>query len=155
MVSITDCITSFIDGRVRLRHEALKDPSTADMVTALLGGVDGVESVRANPLTGSLLIFYDAEKLSRETLLELARQGAALLPEEEKGRGRARGPASELMAMVLSRSATRLANRAMLVSLLLSLAGAFAGGGSLHRAAGAAFALASLQHMAAHRKTLW
>ena len=154
MLSVTDCITSFIDGRVRLRHEALKDPSTADIVTALLGGVDGVESVRANPLTGSLLIFYDAEKLSRETLLELARQGAALLPVKDGKKNGAEGVRS-LADMLLSRRASRLAGRVMLVSLPLSLAGAVSGMGALHRISGAVFTLASLQHMAAHRKMLW
>ena len=84
MASITDCITSFIDGRVRLRHPALRNAATADMAASMVSGVDGVESVQVNPRTGSLLIFYDAEKLSREKLLELAKQGAALLPEEKK-----------------------------------------------------------------------
>ena len=74
MVSVADCVTSFIDGRVRLRHPALRDAATADMAAAVIGGVEGVESVRVNPLTGSLLIFYDAETLSRERLLELAEQ---------------------------------------------------------------------------------
>lgn len=155
MASITDCITSFIDGRVRLRHFALKDASVAETVCAVVGGVEGVESVQANPVTGSLLIFYDTEKLSRQQLLELAEQGAALLPEEEKGRSRRADACTGLLDTILSRSATRLARRAMLVSLLLSLAGAFAGMGNLHRVTGAAFTLASLQHMAVHRKTLW
>ena len=74
MASITDCITSFIDGRVRLRHFALKDASVAETVCAVVGGVEGVESVQANPVTGSLLIFYDTEKLSRQELDELWRQ---------------------------------------------------------------------------------
>ena len=79
MASITDCITSFIDGRVRLRHFALKDASVAETVCAVVGGVEGVESVQANPVTGSLLIFYDTEKLSRQQLLELAEQGPCVI----------------------------------------------------------------------------
>ena len=152
MVSVADCVTSFIDGRVRLRHPALRDAATADMAAAVIGGVEGVESVRVNPLTGSLLIFYDAETLSRERLLELAEQGAALLPEEEKPSS---GVACSLGRLLLDRRATRFVNRAMLVSLLCSLVGAASGMGAVHRVTGAVFALASLQHMAAHRKALW
>ena len=153
MVSVADCIASFIDGRVRLRHPALKDAATADMVSAVIGGVEGVTSAQANPRTGSLLIFYDTEKLSREKLLELAKQGAALLPEEEKpSPGR---KCSSLSRLLLDRRATRFANRAMFVSLLCSLVGAASGMGAVHRVTGAVFALASLQHMAAHRKALW
>ena len=78
-MSIVDCITSFVDGRVRLRHPALKDRATAELVCTVVGGVEGITAVQANPLTGSLLIYYDAEKLSREQLLELAEQGAAVV----------------------------------------------------------------------------
>ena len=79
-MSIVDCITSFVDGRVRLRHPALKDRDTAELVCTVVGGVEGITSVQANPLTGSLLIYYDVEKLTREQLLELAEQGAAFIP---------------------------------------------------------------------------
>ena len=148
----SDIVTSFIDGRVRLRHPALKDAATVDMAAGMLSGVDGVESVQSNPRTGSLLIFYDAEKLSREKLLELAEQGAAFLQEEQK---RVPDRTCSLTGMLLSRKATRLGKRAMLVSLLCSLAGAASGMGAVHSVTGAVFALASLQHMAAHRKALW
>ena len=55
-MSIVDCITSFVDGRVRLRHPALKDRATAELVCTVVGGVEGITAVQANPLTGSLLI---------------------------------------------------------------------------------------------------
>lgn len=152
MLSVADTVTSFIDGRVRLRHPALRNAATADMVASMVSGVDGVESVQVNPRTGSLLIFYDAEKLSREKLLELAEQGAALLPEEEKSVADKTCSPGRLL---LSRRAVRLGNRAMLVSLLCSLLGAASGMGAVHRVTGAAFALISLQHLAAHRKALW
>lgn len=154
MLSVTDCITSFIDGRVRLRHPALKNAALAETVSAFVRGVDGVENVSANPVTGSLLIVYDTEKLSREDLLELAQQGAALLPVKDGKKNGAEGVRS-LADMLLSRRASRLAGRVMLVSLPLSLAGAVSGMGALHRISGAVFTLASLQHMAAHRKMLW
>lgn len=153
MVSISDCLVSFVDGRVRLRHPALKSAETSGMISAVVGGVDGVIEVRSNPVTGSLLIFYDTERLSREKLLELAEQGTALLPAEPECR---RESLSRTCARaLLSRRATRLVDRALFVSLLCSLAGAATGMGAVHRITGAVFAVASLQHMAAHRKALW
>ncbi|MBQ8665044.1 MAG: hypothetical protein IJ474_04595 [Mailhella sp.] len=79
-VSVLDCITSFVDGRVRLRHPALKDAATAELVRSVVGEVAGITSAQVNPVTGSLLIYYDPEMLSREQLLELAEQAAAFLP---------------------------------------------------------------------------
>lgn len=153
MDSITECISSFIDGRVRLRHPALKDPSLAEAACSVLSGVEGVESVQANPVIGSLLMFYNPKKLSKEALLELAKEGLALLPKGEHSR---KAPASRsLLNMMLSRNTARMVNRAMCISLLLCVASAFIGMPALHRAAGTAFALSSLQHMAAHRKALW
>lgn len=63
-------ITSFFDGRLRLRDEALKDKANMALVTGLLSGRDGVLRLEPNARTGSLLIEYDQEKISRETLLQ-------------------------------------------------------------------------------------
>ena len=150
---ISECITSFIDGRVRLRHPALKNPEAADMVAGFVSGMEGVTEAKVNPVTGSLLIFYDAEKLSRETLLEMAQQGAAFLPEEEPCRD-GKSLTGCCARMLLGRRATRFVDRAMFVSLVASLVGAFTGMGAVHRVTGVVFAAASLQHMAAHRKAL-
>lgn len=153
MTSVSDCITSFIDGRVRLRHPALKNPELAEMAAAAVAGVEGVENVRVNPVTGSLLLFYDPARLSREELLQLAEESAAFLPgEEKKPEGRS---ACRCAGALLGRRATRLVDHALLVSLLCSLAGAAAGMGAVHRIAGTVFALAGLQHVAAHRRAFW
>lgn len=152
MDSVSRCIASFIDGRVRLRHHALKDPELAAVVQETAGSLEGVTSVTVNPVTGSLLLFYDPDRLSREQLLGMAGEWAALLPQEpERRRGACCGCASAL----LGRKATRLVDRVLLVTLLASLAGASSGMGGLHRTAGAVFALASLQHALAHRRALW
>lgn len=154
MVSVSDYVVSFIDGRVRLRHPALKNREQAELATAFISGVDGVTEARANPMTGSLLIFYDAEKLSREKLLDMARQGASLLPDDEQAHD-GKSPAACCARVLLGRKATRLVDKALLVSLAASLVGAITGMGTVHRVTGAVFALASIQHMAAHRKALW
>lgn len=171
-MSVLDCITSFVDGRVRLRHPALKEAATAELVTAVVSGVEGIVSVQANPVTGSLLIFYDPEKLSREQLLELAEQGAAFIPgmaeeveaaEPAKGEGPAAramkavkelAPVDGLLQLLGGRGATKFVNRAMLVALAASLAGLPLGNRLLHTAAGGAFVGGVLQHLLAHRKAI-
>ena len=152
MDCVCDCITSFIDGRVRLRHPALKQREIADMAAASLGAVDGVTEVKVNPVTGSLQLFYDPEVLSREKLLKLAEQGTAVLPQVSSAKTKRSG---DVLSCLLGRRATRMVDRAMLVSLLICLAGLAAGSGSLHRVAGAVFTAAGIQHLAAHRKALW
>jgi hypothetical protein len=169
-MSIVDCITSFVDGRVRLRHPALKDKATAELVCTVVGGVEGITAVQANPLTGSLLIYYDAEKLTREQLLELAEQGAAFIPglneEEAPAAETAEGeaaprkackvcaPVDEVLQLLTGRGATKFVNRAMLVSLIASLAALPLGNRAVHTAAGGVFVSGVLQHLIAHRKSL-
>ena len=169
-MSIVDCITSFVDGRVRLRHPALKDKATAELVCTVVGGVEGITAVQANPLTGSLLIYYDAEKLTREQLLELAEQGAAFIPglneEEAPAAETAEGesaprkackvcaPVDEVLQLLTGRGTTKFVNRAMLVSLIASLAALPLGNRAVHTAAGGVFVSGVLQHLIAHRKTL-
>jgi len=167
-MSVADCITSFVDGRVRLRHPALKDGATAELVSSVVGGVEGILAVQANPVTGSLLIYYDTEKLSREQLLELAEQGAAFVPgmnesavptegraEMPSGRAcKACAPVDELLGFLTRRSTTKFIDRAMLVSLIASLAALPLGSRTVHTAAGGVFVSGLLQHLLAHRKAL-
>lgn len=158
MSSVSDYVVSFVEGRVRLRHGALKDPAIAAMAEQAAGGVEGVTSVRVNPVTGSLLLFYDPERLSREELLDLAEKMMVFLPEEPKRGGAEKSGRSMIGGCAeafFGRKATRLVDRTLFVSLLLALAGAVSGAETLHRVAGAAFSLASLQHVAVHRRVLW
>ncbi len=149
-----DAIVSFIDGRVRLRHPALEQPRFMETVCAFLQGVDGVASVQGNPRTGSLLIFYDPEKLSRGEILDLAAQGAAFLELSPVGKGKEGSACDKLEKFFLGRKATKLVSRVLLASLLCTLGGTAAGAGTVHKMAGMVFSLACLQHVAAHRKLL-
>lgn len=150
MASVMDSIVSFVDGRVRLRHASLKDKDTADMIRAVVGSVDGVISAETNPATGSLLVYYDPDRLGREQLLELAEQGMAFLPEAE---GAERKEFS-LRKSLFGREADLFVDRVLLASLVCCVGGAAAGMSQLHRVAGGIFTLASLQHIVAHRKAL-
>lgn len=73
------CITSFVDGRVRLRHAALRRDGILPLIEGLLRGLDGVEAVTTNPRSGSLLLEYDPARLTRDDLLALLHSGESLL----------------------------------------------------------------------------
>lgn len=66
-----------VAGRLRLRLPQLKQGGIrAAEVTATVRAIDGVISAEANPVTGSLLIFYDAASVESVGLWEAL--GAAL-----------------------------------------------------------------------------
>jgi hypothetical protein len=65
-------IASFIDGRVRIRAEALKQVKTMSMAKSLVEARQGVLKVEGNLRTGSLLVYYDPAVITREMLLRAA-----------------------------------------------------------------------------------
>ncbi|MDR1241176.1 MAG: hypothetical protein LBM00_00085 [Deltaproteobacteria bacterium] len=65
-------IASFIEGRIRLRDAALKNPDNMSMLRGLVAARPGIISVTANSVTGSLLVCYDPAVLSREDLASAA-----------------------------------------------------------------------------------
>lgn len=72
MSEIESCITSFVDGRVRLRHPSLKRAEDAELVRGFLASLPGILRVTVNSRTGSLLLEYDPDQISREDLVALA-----------------------------------------------------------------------------------
>lgn len=69
-------IVHFTPGRLRVRVEELRDePVKAQQVQQMLVELDGVQKATVNPLTGSVLIQYDAEDPeSFDALLRTAKQ---------------------------------------------------------------------------------
>ena len=63
-------VRSFMDGRVRVRHPALRDAAIAGKARAALLRGDGVRDIELNPLSGSALILYDSTRLSQDRLIE-------------------------------------------------------------------------------------
>jgi hypothetical protein len=61
-----------LDGRLRIRLGSIKrNLQAAASVTQSLLSLDGVKAVRANPVTGSVLVHYDPWRISQTDLLEL------------------------------------------------------------------------------------
>jgi copper chaperone CopZ len=65
-----------VPGRLRVKTATIKGQGViADKAIAHLGGVQGITSAAANPVTGSIVVNYDAAKVSAERVLESLRQG--------------------------------------------------------------------------------
>jgi hypothetical protein len=61
-----------LDGRLRIKVQAIKQNAVAAAsLEHSLRDVKGVKAVKANPLTGSVLISYDPWRIGQDMLLEL------------------------------------------------------------------------------------
>jgi hypothetical protein len=59
-----------LEGRLRVKVAAVKgSPQKASEVEQRLYRSDGIIQVTANPITGSVLILYDSQRLSQEAIL--------------------------------------------------------------------------------------
>ncbi|WP_146002705.1 hypothetical protein [Telmatospirillum siberiense] len=115
---------------------------------------DGVTSATGNPVTGSLLVIYDAARIVPAEME--ARVAAAAAPACGRGAGGEDGgrpPRPVLSAGSLLRRLNRPAKIGMLGSLSLSLA-ALAMNKRLHAAAGGLYLAFLVLHLARHRESL-
>ena len=146
MSEIESCITSFVDGRVRLRPPSLKRAEDAEQVRGFLVSLPGMLRVTVNSRTGSLLLEYDPDQISREDLLALAGQWADFASAQDEAAPRKRR---------FDRArAIRFTNRGMLATLGASLAFGLAGRERGHVVAGGLFLLFNLAHLYTYRKAL-
>ena len=75
-------VRSFMDGRVRVRHPALRDAAIAGKARAAL-----LRDIELNPLSGSALILYDSTRLSQDRLIEIGCRWADWLDKAARGQG--------------------------------------------------------------------
>ena len=146
MSEIESCITSFVGGRVRLRHPSLKRAEDAEQVRRFLASLPGMLRVTVNSRTGSLLLEYDPDQISREDLLALVGQWADFASAQDEAAPRKRR---------FDRArAIRFTNRGMLATLGASLAFGLAGRERGHVVAGGLFLLFNLANLYTYRKAL-
>ncbi len=62
-------VASFVPGRVRVRHPALRSREAAEESRRMLMSRPGVNDVEVNLLAGSALIRYDPAAVSRDELV--------------------------------------------------------------------------------------
>lgn len=145
-------IRSMTPGRVRIRHDMLKNRATGEKVRSVLEARQGVFSAHINSRTGSLLLEYDSELLSSLHLLAFVEELRQILGLEFDGtQEKARQLSGSKLGRIVSR---RLENRGMLFSLGVSLAGILAGSGTVHGFFGCMFLAFNALHLARFRKCL-
>lgn len=146
---LQDYLKSFVEGRVRVRHPALRNPELLQQLRELLAAMPGVQEVTTNDRTGSLLLYYDPKRLDIQSLLDIS--GPWLDMAVANG-----GKESEKHERsVPSRKAVQHAkNIAMLFGLGTALASGLAGVKQLHALSSLLFALCTTDHVLRHRKSL-
>ncbi|MDE7064618.1 MAG: cation transporter [Desulfovibrionaceae bacterium] len=148
-------IASFIDGRVRVRHRALRDAATAEQARALLTAASGVRTATVNCHTGSLLLEYDFQALDRDGVRSLLRRVGELPGLKTAGDGECMPARRRCLPKSLNRAqALRLVNRGMLATLAASLAFVLTGRGRGHVVAGSAFLALNALHLYTYRRKL-
>lgn len=119
-------IASFVEGRLRIRDEKLKNRAAADEIQRLITPVKGIFDVSINQRTGSLLIFYDRAILKLEQLLHvLADYLNTTKPECKR--------------YAVSLTDRKIVNLGMLLSLAVSMFGAAIDITAIHIAGGIIF----------------
>ena len=75
-------ISSFVEGRIRLRAPLLKDPALARQIAEAAVAIPGMLEVTVNPIASSALLRYDPQVLPTQTLMEYGQNLIAMLEEE-------------------------------------------------------------------------
>ncbi len=153
---IESLVTSFVNGRVRLRHPIFKDSQAAHKVTEALQTVNGIAKLEHNARTGSILIQYDEEILEQDNLISLLKQGVDGLDFELNNQPIPKPtcciPAS--FKKLTTREKRKIYNRTMAVSLGISALAIGVGNERIHAIAGCVFLGLSLGHIKRMHKGL-
>jgi hypothetical protein len=123
-------IASFVEGRIRLRDEKLKNRAVVDEIQKRAAQLRGISDVSINQRTGSLLIFYDRVVLRLEQALHI------LTDYFDAAKTECRKYAVSITTNITNR---KIVNLGMLASLALSMFGAALDIAVLHITAGIVF----------------
>jgi hypothetical protein len=89
-LKITAACVHHVPGRLRVRVEEIRhDRAAAVRLARLVETAPGVKSVKANPLTGSLVIHYDCAQTRQSCLLALLNARTLVDSPGQKRRGHA------------------------------------------------------------------
>lgn len=183
MLDIEQAVRSRVPGRLRLRHPVVRmlGEDVLEEVRGLVLGIEGVESVEVNPVTGSVLVRWDEDVLSGDELLTTLDVYVAMALFDPEVSARLEASADPTVAAAVRRFADRLlrkgsrvvghaahlvagadagektvlrraGNRVMLGAVLATLLSLAVKGRGLHTAAGLLFTALLLPHLVDHRK---
>ncbi|MGQ9680945.1 MAG: HMA2 domain-containing protein [Anaerolineae bacterium] len=113
------CYLHVIEGRMRVHVPGVKDrPRVAVEVERYLGAVPGVSEVRANPVTGNVLVRYDEEIVGHQDLLHRLEErnycSANLERVNRAGSAEIENPVAQFMVHTVVEVALKLAISALL-----------------------------------------
>lgn len=162
-------IASSVAGRLRLRHEALRQPQRLQVLAQHLSACPAVTGVQAKPQAASIVVYYDCaqwsvahscqqiEALVRQVLPELLASSAPAEPTSTPTiaplpHGHSHGQRKHRKHR--TRHANRWAKRVMLGSLALSMLLALRGAKRGHALTGLVFLHALGLHLWVHRRGL-
>lgn len=169
MIDPTPFIRSYVPGRLRLRHPGLigLEGETLEALTSTVKSAPGITGCTVNPKVGSLLLTWDAEKLTQEDLLGYLQFWAAFLPEDAQGgtsHSEKQAPCGALTETILTRMQDILACkgsaakcRRQMENRLTALFGvatmaSLLKGASLHAQIGTVFAAMLVWHLWKRRR---
>jgi hypothetical protein len=103
-----------LDGRMRIKITDVKGSlATAEEVTRYLLGSHGIDEVNANPITGNVLILYDANQISQGRILTLLKDAGYLQKSARVPAGQGDG-----LLGVLARAVMETALQSMMMALI-------------------------------------
>ncbi len=164
---LEEYIVSFTEGRVRLRHPALKDAALGQEISTFLLEMNGILSLEHKALTGSLLIYYDAEHITQEEIYILLEQGEQWLKENAP---QVEAPSASVTVQVQKSGAMvwhspykpltkaqkrKLIHASMISTFMATLISGGVGNKKAHYMAGGAFALLTFAHLWRMRKAIY
>lgn len=166
-------IRSFVPGRLRLRHPGLKglDGETVATVVETVTAAEGITGCTINPRVGSLVLTWDAKRLTTDDLMGYLAFWQAFIPEVDDvkeetscglvdtARSAAAGALDGLAAVIVPKhKGTSNAPRVVQNRLMLGLCAATVGTAylykGLHAALGWVFVAFILSHSLQRRKAL-
>ncbi len=157
---IENYVTSFVEGRIRLRHPIFKDEQIVAQVQNIVSSIDGFEAFTSNLKTGSILLQYDEEVITQETLLELLKQGSQFLdfegyvPEPKPTKEKACClPAC--FSNMSTKDRRRIFNRTMATALGVTALAIGVGNKRIHILAGSVFLGLSVVHIKRMQKAIF
>lgn len=126
-------ITSFVDGRIRIRNSKLKESAFTGELKRHLSAVRGLKEILINLRVGSALLVYDTSITSAERIIKLIGRHLDITQDTEI-------PKRQVKRFSLNRVDTRRAvSIGAIASLAASLIALVAGSKTLHAAFGLAF----------------
>ena len=149
----TKYITSFIDGRIRVRHKKLRDPNIGIKVKSFLQNTTGVKRIEINAVTGSLLMEYDPEVLRRQDLLQLAEQLKDVV-EDDEDPDKPKMPSKKSTGLLSRTQIRKITNMGMIITLSSSVALGLTGRKVGHVTFGWGFLFFNAIHLFMYRKSL-